>query len=665
MMRPLRAQSRDSSAAILRQNARGRPANSNRGETFIPMMEALRRGAGSWVAKILLFVLIISFAVWGVADVFTGYGQRSLARIGETEISADEFQNAYQNEISALSSRLGRRLTPEQARAFGIDSRVLSRLIGSAAIDTHAHQLGLAFPDAEVASAIRSDPAFKGMSGGFDRSQFNELLRQNGISEARYFTERKSAGLREQITETLLGDIVPPSIAVDVIHRYRGETRTISYFTLDPEKSAKTAEPDEAKLKEYYEQNKRSFVAPEYRKLNVLLLTTDVVKKLVPVTDEEVKDHYERNKAKFNDPEKRRVQQLSFPDMAAAEKAYAALSTAKSFEEKAQELGFKESDYDLGLLARSDLIDPSIAEAAFSLEKGKMSKPIAGQFTTAIVRVLDIQPGRQRTFEDVKAQIADELAGERSGREIQSLHDKIDDERGAGKPLKEIADQLHLKFVAVDATDRAGKTPQNQPAFEHAEGQKLAASGFEGEVGFDRETIELEDGYAWVEVVAVTPERQKPFEEVAEDVKRQWLEAERKKALAAAAQALVERIDKGDKPEAVAKELGLKLETSQPFKRSEPVAALTQTGARQVFALANGKAASVETPDGKSRSVVVVTQITPPPAPSKEQSERISAELTRQLQSDLLSEYVAALQTRFGVSVNDAVLKRTLGLDRQ
>lgn len=630
------------------------------------MMEALRRGAASWVAKILLSLLVVSFAIWGVADVFTGYGQRSLARVGKTEISADEFQNAYQNEITVLSNRIGRRLTPEQARAFGVDTRVLSRLVGSAAIDAHARELGLALADADIAAAIRSDPNFKGVTGNFDRNLFNELLRQNGISEGRYFAERKAADVREQLTETLLDGVVAPTVPLDIIHRYRDEARTVAYITLDPEKSAKVAEPDEAKLKEYYEQNKRTFVAPEYRKLNVLLLTTDEVKKLVPVKDEDVKDAYERNKVKFNDLEKRRVQQLSFPDMAAAEKAFADLSKAKDFAEKAKELGFKESDYDLGLIARSDLIDPAIADAAFSLEKGKVSKPIAGQFATVLVRIIDIQPGRQRTFDDVKAQIADELAVERSGRQIQALHDKVDEERGSGKSLKEIADKLNLRFVAAEATDRSGKAPDGKPALEHAETQKIAASGFEGEAGFDREPVELQDGgYAWIDVAGVTPERQKPFEEMQADVKHQWLETERKKALTAAAQAVIERIDNGEKPEAVAKELGLKLETSQPFKRNAPPSMLTQTGARQVFALSKGKAVSAETADSKSRSVVILTEITPAPPPTKEQTEQLSAELVRQLQTDVLSEYVAALQARLGVSVNDAVLKRTLGLDRQ
>src|SRR5690606_25454995 len=94
------------------------------------MLDALRRGATSWVAKILLGLLCFSFAIWGVADVFTGFGQGAIATVGEEQITSDRFQQAYQDELNAISEQIGRRLTPEQARAFGIDGRVLSRLVG-------------------------------------------------------------------------------------------------------------------------------------------------------------------------------------------------------------------------------------------------------------------------------------------------------------------------------------------------------------------------------------------------------------------------------------------------------------------------------------------------------------------------------------------------------
>lgn len=629
------------------------------------MMEALRRSVAGWVAKVLLGLLIVSFAVWGVADVFTGYGQSSLARVGKTEISADEFQNALQTELNRLSNQIGRRLTNEQARSFGIDSRVLSRIIGSAALDAHARDLGLAVPDGEIAEAIRTDPSYIGLTGAFDRSRFNEMLRQNGLSESRYFATRKAAEVREQLTGALLEGVTAPKPLVEIVYSFREETRTIAHITLDAQKAGKVPEPDEAKLRDYYEQNKRAFLAPEYRKLGLLLLTTEEVKRLVPVSDDEVRAEYERDKERFNDPEKRRILQLSFPDAAAAERALAELAKATSFEDGAKALGVKESDYDLGLIARSDLIDKALADATFSLEQGKTSKPVAGRFTTAVLHVTEIQPGKQRTLDEVKEQIREQLALERSGREIQALHDKVDDARGTGKSLKETADSLKLRFVEVAAIDRSGNGPDGKPALEHPEAQTIARSAFDAGAGVDRDAVELQEGYAWLDVLGTTPERQKPFEEVQAEVRSQYLDTEQKKALNAAADALVERLNKGDTLEAIAKEQGLQVETSKPFKRTSPTSTLTQSGVRQAFTLPKGNAASVETPDGKSRSIIVVTEITPAPPATKEQTAQLAAELERLMQGDALSGYVSALQDRYGVAVNESVLKRTLGIDRQ
>lgn len=628
------------------------------------MLEALRRGVKGIFVQALIALLVVAFAVWGIADVFQGRGQTSLARIGKTEISQDQFQQALQLEISGLSRQFGRRLTIEQARQLGIDQRVLSRLIGTAAIDTHAHELGLYLSDATIAEAIRNDPTFQGVGGAFDRNFFTDILRQNGLSEQRYFAERRSEEVREQLTETLAAGNVPPDILVQTLHRYQGETRTIAHVTLEPEASVKVEAPDEAKLKAYYEQNKRRFVAPEYRKVPLILLTDAEVRKRIDVSEEDMKARYEREKETFSTPERRRIQQLSFADRAAAEKALATLKAAPSFEEGLKGLELKESDVDLGDLAKSDMIDAPIADAAFKLEKGQISEPVTGTFSTVLLRVVDITPARQSTFEEVKTQLRDRIAGERVNREIQELHDRIDDARAGGGSLKEIAERLNAPFVEIEATDKQGMKPDGKPALEHPDAARIFASAFEGGAGLDREVIELTDGgYAWVDVSGVTPERQKPFEEVQEAVKTAWIEAEQRTALNALGQKIVERVDKGEALEDVAKELGLEVKLAQPVTRTQQVDGLTRAAVQRAFALARGHAAAVESADGKSRTIIVVRAIVDPPPATPEQLASLRQELSRQLQGDMIGAYVSALQTRLGYSVNQTVYQRAMGIE--
>jgi peptidyl-prolyl cis-trans isomerase D len=630
------------------------------------MLDAMRRGAVNWLAKILLGLLIIAFAVWGVADVFRNYGRGTLARIGNTEISLEDYRQAYQDELAAISRRLGRRLTSEQAKLLGVEQRALSRLVGAAAIDAHVRQLHLALSDKGMADLIRQDPAFKGAGGTFDQQTFQGFLRQNGVSEAYYISTRRKEEVREQLTDTLLDGLTPPRTMVDLIYRYNEAKRVIEYFTPDYDKLIKAPDPDEAKLKEYYEQNKRQFVTPELRKVGVLLLTRDDVKSRVTVTEDEIKAIYERDKERFDIPEKRHIVQLAFPDMAAAEKAYADLASAKEFNEAAAKLGFKESDIDLGLLARKDLIDPKIAEAAFTLKKDELSKPVQGQFAVVLLRVSEIVPGKHRTYEDVKGEIKDRLVEERANHELQALRDKVENERSAGKTLQETAETLKLPFREIAAIDRNGKDGESKPAFEHAEVARIAQAAFAGTAGIEADATDLSDGgYAWVDVLAVTPEKQKPFEAVQAEVKAGAIEQERRSEIATAATKLVERITAGESFATLANEVGGKVAATTPITRNTTPEGLPQNAVHLAFALPKGGAASALTTDGKARIILRVADVIAAPPPTQEQTDRLQAELARQMQTDVLAEYVAGLQSRYGVSINEAAVKQAMGVDRE
>ena len=627
------------------------------------MLDAMRRGAVNWVAKSLLALLIIAFAFWGIPNVFRNANRDTLARIGGTAISADEFRQAYQDEMTSITRRLGgRRLTAEQAKMLGVEQRTLSRLIGMAAIDAHARELRLALSSQAVADLIRSDPAFHDASGKFSSETFRSLLRQNGISEDRYLASRRRDEVREQLTDTLLAGLAPPQLLADLLHRYREETRIIEFFTPDYDKLVKIAEPDETRLKEYYEQSKREFMTPELRKIAALLLTRDAVKARVPVSEDEIKAAYEQDKEKYNIAEKRRVQQLSFRDAAAAEKAYTELAKAPNFVEAASNLGFKESDFDLGLLSRKDMIDRKIADVAFALNKDELSKPVEGQFSIALVRVSEIVPGKQRGYEEVKGEIADRLADERVGQEISALHEKVESERSAGKSLKEIGESLKLPFLEIPEIDRGGKTADGKPAIDHPEVAKIAEAAFAGAVGIEGEAADLGDGgYLWVDVLGITPQRQKSFEEVKAEVKTRAMDADRRKEIATYASKLVERLAKGETAEALAAELGAKLEKTPAATRNTSPPGLPQNAVQQAFALPKGGATSAPSADGKARIILRVVDIAPAPPPTPEQTARLNEELARQMQSDVLAEYVSGLETRFGLSVNDEALKQALG----
>lgn len=627
------------------------------------MLDTLRRGAGNWLAKGLLGLLVIAFAIWGVADVFRGYGQGSLATVGKTEIGLEQFQNAYQNEMNQISAQIGRRLTPDQARMFQVENRVLSRLVGTAALDTQAKSLGLGLSEKSVVEAIRTDPTFFGIDGKFSKPAFDQATRQLGLSEAGYIALRRREDVREQLTDGVLAGAVVPSLLVEQLHQFNDETRAIEFATIDADKTIKVPEPTDAQLQAYYDQNKRQFMTPAYRKVALLMLTRDLVKPKIAVSDEDAKAAYEAEKDKYNTPERRRILQVAFPDKAAAEKAYAELSKAANFVEAATKLGFKESDIDLGTLAQKDMIDKKIADAAFKLGKDEVSKPVDGDFTTVILRVSDITLGVTRTFDNVKTEVIDKIANERAVKELQTLHDKVDDERNAGRTYKEIADKLGVTFKELEAVDRSGKLADGKAAIEGPDAAKIFAAAFGGAQGVEADAVELSDGgYAWFDVLGTTPEKEKPFDSVKGDVKAAWVDGERSKMIADFAAKLVERLIKGEAFDAVAKDAGGKVEKTAAINRKTSPQGLTADAMRQAFALPKGAASSSTTADGKSRTVFRVTDVIAAPAMTKEQAEALTNETKRTVQLDTINSYVQGLQARYGVSINEAAVRQALGL---
>jgi len=634
------------------------------------MLEAMRRGVANLLVKLLLGLLIIAFAFWGIGDYVVRGPSRSgtLATVGKTEITVDEFRQAYQDETQAIARKLklGRALTPEQAKLLGIPPRALARLIGLAAIDLHATNLGITVSNTVLDAVVRSDPTFHGLDGKFSRQNYGRTIRQQGYrSEPLYEQARRRDLLREQLTETLGAGATTQQFLVEALHGFTDETRVIEYIAPDFSKLIAVAKPEESQLKEFYEKNKRQYVAPEERKTNLLLLTHQEALSRVGVTDDEVKAAYEAAKETYDVPEKRRILQLPFPDKAAAEKAFGELSKAKDFNEAATKLGFAAADIDLGLYTRAGMNDPKIAEAAFKLKKNELSRPVEGEGKLVVLlRVTEIEAGKKFTFEQVKTEIKDRIAGERVGQQLQAIHEQIEAGRAKGTPLKELAEKLKLPFQEIAAINPTGKTAEGKAVITHADAGKFIEAFFAATVGVETEVVELSDGgHAWFDLVAVTPEKQRTFAEVEKEVRTNFVATERRKEMASLAAKQVERLKGGERLDAIAKALGAKVERTPPVKRiaKEPPPGLTAAALQQAFALAKGAAGSAPAADGKSYTIFRVADVIAAPDASAEQAAALKADLTKQLRIDLLEQYVAGLRTRYGFKVNEKVFLQAIG----
>jgi peptidyl-prolyl cis-trans isomerase D len=308
------------------------------------MLETLRKGASTWLARALLALVAVSFIIWGANNKSGRTDVRALATVGGSEITLTDYQRAFDTELNALSQRAKRRITTEEARAYGLDRQVLSKLVGFASLDAHAKSLGLELSDETLAENLQRDPNFKGFDGKFDKSGFDQMLKNMGLTERGFLALKRKEDVRDQLTGTLVNAIVTPKPVLLAAHAWREESRTIEHVTINGDKAVTIPDPDATKLKETYEANKPKFMAPEYRKLQILLLSVDELKKDVTTTDAEIAASYEQTKDTYATPELRRVLQIAFKSKADAEAAKAAIAGGKNFMTVAQEAGAKPSD---------------------------------------------------------------------------------------------------------------------------------------------------------------------------------------------------------------------------------------------------------------------------------------------------------------------------------
>src|ERR1700760_4770806 len=216
------------------------------------MLRGMRKAASNWLGKtimaVVMGVLIISFGVWGIADIFRGFGQSTLAKVGGTEISVNEFRQLYTDRLQQIGRQYGRPMTMDQARAFGFDRQVLQQTIAEAAMDEEARRLGLGESDAGIMRAIYSDPNFRGVGGGFDPQRFQGIIRQLGYTEPRYIADRRKISLRQPIADTVTAGLQPSKTSLEALSRFQNEQRSIDFVRLTTAQAGTIDPPSPEKL---------------------------------------------------------------------------------------------------------------------------------------------------------------------------------------------------------------------------------------------------------------------------------------------------------------------------------------------------------------------------------------------------------------------------------
>ena len=629
------------------------------------MLRGIRRVSENWLGRtvmgVVMTALAASFAIWGINDIFHGFGQGTLATIGKTEISSDQFRQTYDQRLQDIGRQLGHPLPPDQANALGLDRQVLGEMIARAGLDQLAQKMGLGLSDAEISRHITTDPHLQDEHGQFDRARFAMLLQNMGMSEQTLMATQRQDVLRQQIVDSVSGGITLPQTWLDAINQFQNQQRSIRYLALGPAQAGDIAQPTDEQLGKYFEDRKILFRAPEYRKIETVTVTAAALAQWMQISDADIKKAYDDQLAHFTTPEQRHIEQIVFSQMADAQAAADRIKSGTSFMDIATARGLKAQDIDLGTVSKANMVNPAVADAAFSLKQGEVSAPIQTPYGAVLVTVLKIDPSITTSFADAAAQLRNQIALDRAKAQVQDLHDKIEDDRAGGSTLQEAAQKEKLPIVTYDV-DRSGRDPNGKLAVNIPHGGDIVSAAFASDVGVDNDPIDADDGYIWYDVAAITPARDRTLDEVKAAVTQRWRNDEIASRLQKTAAGLLDKLKSGSQLDTLAGAENLKIETANELKRggsdgdiSTNVTAAIFHTAKDAFGISAGASPT-------QWIVFQVTDIkTPKLDPNSADGKRIEQTLHSQMSDDLIGQYVGWLESDLGTSINSAVLAQAMG----
>lgn len=613
------------------------------------------------VVKVVTFVLfgllIASFAVWGIGDIFRGGGRvRAVAEVGSQKITDQEFSRTLSRELNRLSNRLGQRLDMEQARALGLPDQVLGQMISRALFDLKAADEGIIVTDEQVARRIQEEPAFRGDLGTFDRNLFIQTLRVSGLSEQEYVESLRRDIVRERLAGAAVSAVAAPKTLAETLYRYREEQRSARVLTVPNGSVTEVPEPEESALQAFHEEFADRFMAPELRSVTLVQLRARDLAKEINVSEDDLRAEFEFRKNDLAVPERRRVEQIVLSDEATAGRAAARLDAGAEFAAVAEEFTGG-APIELGEVAPGDLPD-ELSEAIFALDAKTISAPVRTELGWHILHVTEIEPGRAADFDAVRDQLAEQLAMRQAVDSIVSIANQLDDELAGGATLEEAAAALDLPVRKIDAVDREGRDADGN-AIADLPTSRFLEVAFETQPGEESLVIETgEADYFVLRVDGVTPAKLRPLEEVRDAVVELWRESQRARIARERAEALAERAREGTSLEDLAAEEGYEVTTTDPVRRFDS-GTLPPAMTSKLFQLKAGDVATVAGADG--HSIVELGKIVPAePAANPDAVAELQTALGATMQNDVLDQLVASLQADYGVTVNQALLDDVL-----
>jgi peptidyl-prolyl cis-trans isomerase D len=483
------------------------------------MLSTFRNLAKSPVAIVLIGLLVVSFAVFGINDVFRGRIGDSVVKAGDREISPAQFKRLFDNFREQAAQETGRQIGIEEAAAQGLDRRLLEDIVLSESLAELIRRIGINVSDQLVARQLRQTPIFfNPVSGAFDPEEYKSQLARNELTTAEF-----EGFLRDDVAQQHWATAVAAGLRVPRIYGaipavFEGETRNLSYFIVDPSISGTPNPPTDAELQAFMRENAEALRRPETRTISVVQFSASEIAPTIQVDPAELQRQFEFRRDSLSQPERRTFVQIPAPDRAAAERAAQQLRAGQAPDAVARGLGREPVRYDAQ--PRTAVTDAAAASVAFGLQAGQVSAPFQGGLGWAVVKLDSILPAQTANLEQVRPQLEQQIRGDQAADRVLEQVQQYEDAVEGGATLAEAAQRVgrtvvSLPPVTAQGTDALGN-PTGIPA-------PLLEQAFELPVGGESEIIDAgRNEYFVVRVDRITPSALPKLEEVRGPLTQAW-----------------------------------------------------------------------------------------------------------------------------------------------
>ena len=495
------------------------------------MLDFLRRNASGPFGLVLIILLVLAFSVWGIGDIFRNYDIGTIARIGDREVESQEFFFRFNRELNRVSSELERFVSPEEARESGLDYQILTNLILEKTINSSGDQMKLRPSDESLTKRIRNTNAFKNAFNQFDKNIFNQVLRQNGISEDLFIEMERDSLSQIEIYTALFNNFEPPKELNDLIYKFQFEDRNIEYVILNiDENSVDSSTITDADLEKHYQINKNNYMTEALRSFSLISLLNSEMKNSIKVEESLIQEIYDNNIKDYETPEKRSYYLIPFSDEKSAEEALSNYKNGNDINNLIINRGLSIDDVRQESLSKDQGITPEISEIAFKAKMNDLTGPVEGPFGPSLVYLLSIDQSSKKSFNEAQDEITKEYKSNLTQDNIYNLYNVIEDQRAGGLTFEEIIKENSLELNNYISVNKEGINFSNDKINLSSKNSILDII-FESNIGMEIEPFEDDSGNIFfIRVDNITDEKIIKFQDIKEEIKEDLI-IERSKEL--------------------------------------------------------------------------------------------------------------------------------------